>query len=154
MLNQISKFVPHLAGKAHPIMDLLKQRNSFVWDVILSNWFNEIFSEVKKAVSLAHYNVNWETTLSADASSYGIGAMFIQKDSNGREEPVVFASRSMSDTEKRYAQIEKEALAIAWACEKSFEILTDHKPLVSFLGCKDLASVPYRIQRFKMRLWI
>lgn len=70
------------------------------------------------------------------------------------------ASRALSDTEKRYAQIEKEALASTWACErfaefligKSFCIETDHKPLVPLLGSRHLDELPPRIQRLRMRL--
>ena len=66
----------------------------------------------------------------------------------------------MSDTEKRYAQIEREALAATWACEKfrqyllghHFILQTDHKPLVELLGMKPLADLSPRIQRFRMRL--
>ena len=73
---------------------------------------------------------------------------------------MAYASRSMSDTEMRYAQIEKEALVITWACEKfsnylfgiNFKLETDHKPLVPLLSTKDLGELPARIQRFKMRL--
>ena len=58
-----------------------------------------------------------ETLVSADASSNGLGAVLLQKfEADWR--PVVFASRSLSETETRYAQIEKEALAITWACDK------------------------------------
>ena len=73
----------------------------------------------------------------------------------------MFASRSMTSTEHRYAQIEKEALAVTWACEKfadfliglhSFQIETDHKPLVPLLHKKSLDDLPPRIQRFRMRL--
>ena len=56
--------------------------------------------------------------------------------------------------------IELEALGITWACEKfdfylvgrTFEVETDHRPLVSLLGEKDLSQLPIRVQRFKMRL--
>ena len=66
----------------------------------------------------------------------------------------------MTSTEQRYAQIEKEALATTWACEKfadfvlgkEFLIETDHKPLVPLLGSKCLQDMPPRIQRFWMRL--
>ena len=66
----------------------------------------------------------------------------------------------MSDTEKRYAQIEKEALATVWACDKfasyivglKFHIETDHKPLVPLLGSKHLDTLPPRILRFRLRL--
>ena len=66
----------------------------------------------------------------------------------------------MTDTERRYAQIEKEALATTWACEKfasyilgmKFAVETDHKPLVPLLGQKDLNKLPPRILRFRLRL--
>ena len=66
----------------------------------------------------------------------------------------------MSDTEQRCAQIEKEALAITWACEKfsdyilgkSITIETDHKPLVPLLGTKQLDKLPPRVLRFQLRM--
>ncbi len=66
----------------------------------------------------------------------------------------------MSNTGKRYAQIEKEALASTWACEKFSDFIlgkhidleTDHKPLVPLLGSKNLDSLPPRILRFRLRL--
>jgi len=66
----------------------------------------------------------------------------------------------MTETERRYAQIEKEALAITWACDKfadyilgkNFTIETDHKPLVPLLGMKHLDGLPPRVLRFRLRL--
>ena len=63
----------------------------------------------------------------------------------------------MTPTERRYAQIEKEALAFTWACERlsdylvglQFHIQTDHKPLFS---SKHLEELPLRVQRFRMRM--
>ncbi|XP_065902585.1 uncharacterized protein [Dysidea avara] len=82
-----------------------------------------------------------DTKISADASSHGLGAVLLQQQ-NQEWRPVAYASSSMSETETRYAQIEKEALAITWACEKfstyilgkHISIETDHKPLVPLLG--------------------
>ena len=66
----------------------------------------------------------------------------------------------MTNTEQRYAQTEKEALALTWACERfqhyliraKFSIETDHKPLVPLLSMKTLHQVPIRVQRFRLRL--
>ena len=66
----------------------------------------------------------------------------------------------MTETEQRYAQIEKEAQAIVWACDKfscyilgkHFEIETDHKPLVPLLSTKHLDTLPPGILRFRLRL--
>ena len=73
---------------------------------------------------------------------------------------MAFASRAMSDTERRYAQIEKEALAVTWSCEKfsdyvlglTFAIETDHKPLVPLLNENCLNALPPRVLRFRLRL--
>ena len=73
---------------------------------------------------------------------------------------MAYASRSMNETEQRYAQIEKEALAITWSCSKfsdyilgrEFLIETDHKPLVPLLNTKHLDALPPRILRFCLRL--
>ena len=75
----------------------------------------------------------------------GLGAVLLQRFGEGWK-PVVYASRSMTETEGRYAQVEKEALAPIWACEKfatyilggKILIETDHWPLVSLLGQKNL----------------
>lgn len=64
------------------------------------------------------------------------GAVFLQVQDDGNRRPISYASRSSSDAEKRYAVIEKEALAGVWACEQfsetimgmNFALETDHKP--------------------------
>ena len=122
------------------------------------------FLQTKQALSsllvLFHYSPDPPTKVSADASSYGMGAvLFQQKDGDWR--PIFCASRSMTSTEQRYARIEKEALACTWACEKfsdfllglpSFTIETDHRPLLALLKTKGLDELSPRIQRFRMRL--
>ena len=98
-----------------------------------------------KPTVLALFDVNANLKVSADASCFGLGAVLLQNNNNDWQ-PVAFASRVMSDTERRYAQVEKEALAITWACDKfstyilgkKFMIKTDHKPLVPLLGTKHL----------------
>ena len=70
------------------------------------------------------------------------------------------ASHSLTETERRYTQIEKEALAITWACEKFSEYIlgkqiwieTDHKPLVPLITSKHLDDIPPWVLRFLLRL--
>ena len=98
--------------------------------------------------------------IAADASSTGIGAVLLQVQNDYKRRSVCYASRSLSDTEKRYAVIEKEALAATWACEKFSEYVlgskltleTDHRPLVPLLNSTELCKMPPRIQRFRLRL--
>ena len=80
---------------------------------------------------LTLYDPKAATKISADASSFGLGAVLLQKDESSWK-PVAYASRSLTET-KRYAQIEKKALAITWACEKfsnyiigSLKLTTSH----------------------------
>ncbi|NHN23178.1 ribonuclease H family protein, partial [Bacillus amyloliquefaciens] len=54
-----------------------------------------------------------------DASSFGLGAVLMQREENMQWRPVAYISRSLSSTEQRYAQVEKEALAVTWACENT-----------------------------------
>ena len=73
---------------------------------------------------------------------------------------MVYVSCALSETERWHALIEKEALAIVWACEKfsnhilgkTITIETDHKPLVPLLGTKHLNNLPPRVIRFRLRL--
>ena len=69
---------------------------------------------------------------------------------------MAYASRAMSETERRYSQIEKEALGIVWACEKFKDYImgkwvqleTDHKSLVPLLNATHLDRMQPRILRF------
>jgi len=66
--------------------------------------------ELTKPTVLALYNPEAPTKVCADASSYGLGVVLMQK--QGREwKPITYASRSMTEMEQCCAQIEKEALA-------------------------------------------
>lgn len=66
----------------------------------------------------------------------------------------------MADIKRRYSQIEKEALALVWACEKLQDYVlgkyigleTDHKPLVPLLSTNSLDSLPQQVLRLRLHL--
>ena len=161
MANQLGKFSSQLAEISKPLRDLLSVKNEWVWGPAQIQSFLAMKTELSSPDKpLARYDPLAETQVSADASPYGLGAVMTQKQENGEWRPVAYNSRALSDVERRYAQIEKEALAITWACErlsdlligKTFHLKTDHKPLIPLLSTKDLDTLPPRIQRFRMRL--
>ena len=86
-----------------------------------------------------------------------LGAILVQV-FKGQRKIVALASRSLSDVERRFSQIEKECLAIVWGCEKfhlylfrrHFLIITDNKALEHLLMRR--AKVPIRIERWSIRL--
>ena len=148
MVNQLGNFSPNLATLTQPLCELLSKKSTCIWGPSQEQAFAQV-KELSQPTVLALYDPEKETKVSADASTFGLEAVLLQKTDTDLE-PVAYASRSMSETERRYAQIEKEALATTWTCEKffmyifgkRFQIETDHKPLVPLLGSKHLDSLP------------
>lgn len=106
---------------------------------------------------LAHFDPKLRTRLIADASPVGLGAVLVQF--HGTEpRPIAYASKSLTDTEKKYHQTEKEALALVWAVERfhlylfgmSFELETDHKPLQTLFAPESKPCL--RVERWVLRL--
>lgn len=73
--------------------------------------------------TLSLYDPKKDTKLSADASSFGLEGVLLQRHEGNEWLPVAYASRSMSATQQRYAKIEKEGLATTWACERFSDYL-------------------------------
>ena len=159
MANQLGKFSPHLAEISQPLRELLSTRRSWTWGPDQQAAFTQVQKELSQPTVLALYDPKAPTKVSADASSFGLGAVLLQQ-FDDQWKPVAYASRSMTETERRYAQIEKEALAATWACERfsnyilgrEFQIESDHKPLIPLLTSKALDNLPSRVLRFRLRL--
>ncbi|UYV78935.1 hypothetical protein LAZ67_17000317, partial [Cordylochernes scorpioides] len=134
--------------------------NDWRWDSAQEEAFEKVKKPFSTSPTLTFFDPNLPTTVSADASSCGLGAWFYKKSENGYKKAVAYASRTMSETEKRWAQIEKESLAIVWACERfqdflmgnTFSIETDHIPLKPIFSTKNLDEMTPRIQRLRLRM--
>ena len=159
-VNQMSKFAPNLADVTKPLRDLLVQGNQWVWGEPQQKAFQQVKEMLTTSPVLALFDPEFDTIVSADASSYGLGATLLQRQPEGELKPVAYISRSMTPTEQKYAQIEKEVLELTWACERfsdyliglDFHIQTDHKPLVPLFSTKALEQLPLRVQRFRLRM--
>ena len=142
------------------IRDSLKNDREWIWDHPQQKAFESIKSILSSTETLSLYDPKKPTIVAADASAVGLGAVLMQVQEDGSRRPICYASRSFTETEKRFAVIEKEALAACWACEKfndyilglEFLLETDHKPLVPLLSTSDLSKIPLRIQRFRLRM--
>ncbi|UYV69283.1 K02A2.6-like [Cordylochernes scorpioides] len=160
IVNFTGKFIPDLSTILFPLNQLLVKRNDWRWDSAQEKAFEKVKKLLSTSPSLTLFDPNLPTTVSADASSYGLGAVLLQKSEDGYQKAVAYASRTMSETEKRWAQIEKESLAIVWACERfqdylmgnTFSIETDHKPLIPIFSTKNLDEMTPRIQRLQLRM--
>lgn len=96
-----------------------------------------------------------EIQIQCDASKDGLGCCILQD-----EKPISFASRSLTEIERRYSQIEKEFLSILFACNKfrfytygrKVKVINDHKPLISIMK-KEICKIPStRLQNIRIKL--
>ena len=152
-VNYLSRFVPKLSDVIRPISDLTHPDVEWTWDSVHDKAFEEIKRLLTQAPVLAYFDSTKELSIQCDASGQGLGAALLQE---GR--PLAYASRALSDTETRYATIEKEMLAIVFALEKWHQytygrhvtVHSDHKPLESITK-KPLDRAPKRLQGMLVR---
>ena len=157
LVNFSARFIENLATKSEPLRKLTKKNEKFVWGNEQKKAFDQLKSDLTKADTLAYFDSKAETRIIVDASPVGLGAVLTQTQ-NGVKRVVHYASRSLSDVERRYSQTEKEALACVWACERfhlyvygiDFVLETDHKPLEFIYSKRSKPSA--RIERWVLRL--
>ena len=153
-VNYLSKFLPSLSDILEPIRQLMKPEIAWEWSSEQANALQRIKQMVSEAPLLAYYDPKEELTIQCDASNKGLGAALLQ---NGR--PIAYASRALTDTETRYASIEKEMLAVVFSMERFHQytfgrftnVVSDHKPLEMIVK-KPLVKAPKRLQGMLLRL--
>ena len=155
MVQYLAEFLPKLSEMTQPLRVLTNKDSEFCWNSSQSKAFKAIKQAVSATPVLRYYRLADEVTVPCDASKDGLGAALML---NGQ--PVAFASRALTECESRYAQIEKECLAIVFVCEKfdnhifgrdMITVESDHMPL-EFIFKKPLSATPARLQRMRLRL--
>ncbi|KAK8773929.1 hypothetical protein V5799_011538 [Amblyomma americanum] len=138
MINFYNRFLKGRTEVAEKLYRLLDSHVAWNWGAE----HMEAFENLKKLLTsnslLVHFKTDVPLVLSCDASSVGVGAVLAHRDSKGNEQPVAYASRTLSRAERNYAQIDREALAVVFGvrhfhqylCGRDFLIITDHKPLL------------------------
>ena len=162
LVNYYQKFLPNLSSTLAPLHRLLRKNSTWTWGPEQQKAFKEAKSQLTSSCLLVHFDPDRELILACDASPYGVGAVLSHRMDDGSEKPIAFASRSLAPAEKRYAQLDKEGLAIVFGVRKfhqyllgrHFTILSDHKPLEHLFS--ETRPVPAmasaRIQRWALTL--
>lgn len=157
LVTFVSRFIPDLATANSPLRELIKQSAKFEWNRSHQEAFNTIKERIGSMNYLGYFDPKDRTLVVADASGVGLGAVLIQF--KGHQPRVIsYASKSLTETEKKYPPIEKEALGIVWAVERfriyllgiTFELETDHRPLESIFTSTSRPTL--RIERWLLRL--
>ena len=115
--NYFATYIPHFSSMAEPLFNLKLKHRNFEWTPDCESSFQKIKATVASPQVLVLYDPACPIHLTTDASTVGLGAMLsIEKE--GKIRPVAFASKIMTDTERKYSTPEHGALAVVWACEK------------------------------------
>ena len=121
LLWKIYICMSNLSSLLHLLNQLLKSHNNpWKW----SQWCDKVFQQAKdnlvKAPFLTHYDPIKKLTLAIDASAYGIGTVLSHIYDDGTERLIAYASRTLSNTEKRYAQIDRGIRNYFWNPKVSY----------------------------------
>ena len=158
MIQSNNEFIPQLVRKTIHMRKLLKKNAKFEWSPECQKEFEVIRDGFKDDILLRYFDPVRETTIYVDAHQSGLSAILTQLDESGAKGVVAVASRATSDTEKRYGQIDLEALSIDFALRRfrfyvaggpKVSIVTDHKPLVPIFSGTRQGSI--RSERIKLR---
>ena len=144
VVTYLAKFMPKLSEVCEPLRRLTDKDVMFDWMPQHDKALDTIKQLITQAPVLQFFDVKKEVSIECDSSDVGLGAVLTQE---GR--PVAYASRSLTPSERNYAQIEKECLASVFAAERfdqyilgrsNVRVQTDHKPLMAIFTKPILTS--------------
>ena len=147
MLGLINDLQPLLPGLASKTTFLREQVTNWDWNPSTDQSFHHLKSWICNTLfrtTLAYYGCTQPLVLQTHASEYGLGASLIQSN-----RPIAFASKTLTDVETRYANIEREYLSVCYGLEKihtyvygkHITVQHDHKPL-EMIHRKPIQNIP------------
>lgn len=148
LITFISPFIKDFSHKTHQLRRLLKEKE-FVWDAVHNEAFENLKVEAEKhVIERGYFKDEDPIVLFTDASPWGLGAVLVQTDDLGKDRIIACASKSLTETEARYPQLHREALAIVWAMERfsyyllgrRFKLKSDSKALMFMTQYKKLKA--------------
>ncbi|KAL6455153.1 hypothetical protein MHYP_G00364060 [Metynnis hypsauchen] len=151
------RFIQDYARHAEPLFALTKHDSSFVWDEKCEAAMKFLKGCLTSAPVLRFPDFGRPFSIHTDASDAGLGAALIQKDEEGHDVAVAYASRTLHKAEKPYSTPEKECLAVIWALEYfrpyveglHVTIFTDHSSLKWLMSRPNPSG---RLARWSLRL--
>lgn len=154
LLKYLGKFIPNLSKRTAALRELSRNDVEWSWTEIHERELEDLKQSITTAPVLAIFDPNKLVVVQTDSSKDGLGSVLIQEG-----KAVAYASRTLSKSEQKWAQIEKELLAIVFACERfhyflygrPFVVQSDHKPLESLVK-RDIDDVTPRLQRMFLHL--
>ncbi|KXJ76650.1 hypothetical protein RP20_CCG009280 [Aedes albopictus] len=160
LVTYVGRFLPNLATITAPLRELTHSGVKFFWGKEQKEAFTQLKDMIGNVQQLYFFDNNLRTRLVADASPVALGAVLLQFEGPTDEQPrpIAYASKSLTATERRYCQTEKEALALVWSVERfaiylygrTFELETDHKPLEAIF--QPTSRPCARVERWVLRL--
>ena len=159
MVNYLGQFIRDMSQLTHNVRLLLKKNALFQWTESHEANFQKLKESISSDTCLMYFDTSKPIILQVDACHIGLGGVLWQEDSPGRTRPVAYASKALTPREIRYANIEREMLAVAWGCIKfhhylhgrKFVCQTDHYPLED-IHLKHLSDAPLRLKRLLLKL--
>lgn len=111
------RFIKNFASLTAPISKLLRKGQPFMWTNECENIRLDLVKRLTEYPILKIFDPSLYTELHTDASSIGLGAVLMQKDTDNVLHPVAYYSRRTNDCESRYHSYDLETLAIVNATE-------------------------------------
>nr|XP_046466409.1 uncharacterized protein LOC124211411 [Neodiprion pinetum] len=122
MASWYRRFIPEFASVAEPLTRWLRKDKKWGWSGEQETVFERLKVALTSASVLACPDFEYEFTVQTDASSFGIGAVLTQ--TVGEVERVIaYASRTMSDLERKYSTTKQEFLALV-----ALDVVGDDRP--------------------------